>query len=122
VLGASARSGDPLLDAGRSPSLRHLASRLFQQAVLVERRVDTDEGMALAVRGFRHTDERLAVLIVDDVTSQERRAQAEMLHADGPHLRARIVLSRGVTEWAVGAFDRRRRLVRRRSRTAGHEP
>ena len=59
-------------------SLRDFAQRLFRgDAAVAEARVDTDDDRALSVVGVPAGSSELAVIVLTDITEQERRERAE---------------------------------------------
>jgi len=79
LLGGRVREGDPLPEPWRGFSLREFAQRLFdERAAVTQVHVTPDEQHAYGVVGIPSQPETdWALLVVDDLTEQERRELAE---------------------------------------------
>src|SRR5262249_44834579 len=75
-LGARLRRGYPLVEIGSSPSLQTLARQLFRRRTLTARKLEVAE-RHLVVEGVVHRNGSLGVMLIKDVTAQERRGHAE---------------------------------------------
>src|SRR5262249_4885017 len=77
AFGGRVRTGQRLFDVGTDPSLAALAEQLLARRVLVDRKLTTEDGRTLEVQGVGDKDGRIAVLMAEETTARERRAQAE---------------------------------------------
>jgi signal transduction histidine kinase len=78
VLGSTVRPGAPLPDIWAGLCLAELAHGLFRaDAALAEARVEADDGRTFSIAGVPAGASELAVIVLADITEQERRERAE---------------------------------------------
>ena len=76
--GTRLQSGAALPELWPDFSLRDFVERLFRKdAVVAEARVDTEDGRAFSLVGVPAGSSELAVIVLTDITEQERRERAE---------------------------------------------
>jgi two-component system sensor histidine kinase VicK len=69
--------GEPLPEPWRAVSLRGFAAGLFDARPVTERRVEADEGRVFALAGVAPDANEVAVIVLRDLTEEERRERAE---------------------------------------------